>query len=242
MVRDTNQLLLVQKYIFGKLVHSSISTIEIKCFMSYCLNETTLKFNLLEDPNLISEVIKGADKFPKINEYYNNKFLLNACGATFENEEDERYIQCMNDTLIMSANNTDNLLKLVDDWVDNIHKEDDMNIDSYGENYNRRTLFNTSYFKNIEHMFYKYIFNVSDRFQSVVKKDLEDYLKKKTVELYIVGILMGVLTSLFCLFLGIIFIKKLIHHLSVSRIILKIIPTSVIINTQELETWIENKY
>jgi hypothetical protein len=105
----------------------------------------------------------------------------------------------MNDTLIMSANNTDNLLKLVDDWVDNIHKEDDMNIDSYGENYNRRILFNTSYFKNIEHMFYKYIFNVSDRFQSVVKKDLEDYLKKKTVELYIVGILMGVLTSLFCL-------------------------------------------
>ena len=53
---------------------------------------------------------------------------------------------------------------------------------------------------------------------------------------------MGIFTIFFCLLFGICFIKKLIHHLSVSRIILKIIPTSVIINTQELESWIENKY
>ena len=240
MVRDTNQLLLVQKFIFGKLVHTCISTIEVKCFMSYCHNETTLDFDLLEDPNLISDVIKGADKFPEINDYYNNKFLLNACKAIYE-KEDENYFNCMNDSLIMSANNTDNILKLIDDWVDNIHKEDDMNNDS-DEDYDKRNLFNTSYFKNIEHMFFKYVFNVSDYFQLVVKKDLEDYLRQKSGELYAVGILMGVLTSLFCLVLGITFIKNLIHHLGVSRIILKIIPTSVIINTQELETWIENKY
>ena len=238
MVQDTNQLLLVQIYIFGKLVHTVISTIEVKCFMSDCLNETKIDFNLLDDPNLITEVIKGADKFPKINEYYNDKFLLDACGAIYENE-DIHYTECMKDNLIASANNTDNLLKLVDDWVDNIHKEDDMN---NGDKNNRINLFNTTFFNNIEKMFYKYIFNVSDHFQSVVRKDLEDYLHKKTLELYAIGICMGILTSLFCMVLGIVFIKKLIHHLSVSRIILKIIPTSVIINTQELETWIENKY
>ena len=38
------------------------------------------------------------------------------------------------------------------------------------------------------------------------------------------------------------FVKKLVNYLSVSRCIMKIIPTSVIISTQELETWIENKY
>ena len=239
MVRDTNQLLLVQIYIFGKLVHTSISTIEVKCFMSLCHNETTLDFNLLDDPNLITEVIKGANKFPKINEYYNEKFLLNACGAIYENE-DSNYYECMNDTLIASANNTDNLLKLVDDWVDNIHKENDMN--KNGKLEDRIHLFNTTYFNNIEKMFYKYIFNVSEHFQSVLRKDLKDYLHEKTVELYTVVIFMGVLTSFVCIVLGYFFIKRLIHHLSVSRIILKIIPTSVIISTQELETWIENKY
>ena len=37
-------------------------------------------------------------------------------------------------------------------------------------------------------------------------------------------------------------IKKLVHHLNVSSCIMKIIPTSVIVNTPELETWIESKY
>ena len=91
-------------------------------------------------------------------------------------------------------------------------------------------------------MFYKYIFNVSNNFQLVVKEDLKNYLDNKGVELFAIGIIMGISTSLLSLFFGVIFIKKLIHHLSVSRIILKIIPTSVIISTQELESWIENKY
>ena len=37
-------------------------------------------------------------------------------------------------------------------------------------------------------------------------------------------------------------IPKLVYLLSVSRCVLKIIPSSVIINTPELETWIENKF
>ena len=236
MVHNTNQLLLVQIYIFGKLVHTSISTIEIKCFMSYCHNSSALNFTLLDNPNLINEVIKGANNFPKVHDYYNNKFLLNACGSIYKDTNDQGYIDCMNDNLIASANNTDNLLKLIDDFVDNILKEDSMNNDD------RRNLFNTTYFNQIEYMFFKYIFNVSDYFHLVVKEDLEDYLRNKTKELYAVGILMGILTIFFCIVFGIFFIKKIVHHLSVSRIILKIIPTSVIIFTKELEDWIENKY
>ena len=47
---------------------------------------------------------------------------------------------------------------------------------------------------------------------------------------------------IYCFYLMIFFVKKLVNYLSVSRCIMKIIPTSVIISTQELETWIENKY
>jgi hypothetical protein len=47
---------------------------------------------------------------------------------------------------------------------------------------------------------------------------------------------------LLCLYMAFCFVNKLIHLLSVSRCILKIIPTTVINNTQELENWIENKY
>ena len=36
MVFNTNQLLLVQNHIFGELISSSASTIEVKCYMSEC--------------------------------------------------------------------------------------------------------------------------------------------------------------------------------------------------------------
>ena len=42
-----------------------------------------------------------------------------------------------------------------------------------------------------------------------------------------------------CVYFSFIFIKKLICLICVSRCILKIIPTSVITNTQELENWME---
>ena len=76
----------------------------------------------------------------------------------------------------------------------------------------------------------------------VLTKDLDRYLKNKLVFVATIIVIMGILTVIYCLIFGIIFIKKLIHYLSISRCIMKIIPTTVIVNTQELEDWIESKY
>ena len=45
-----------------------------------------------------------------------------------------------------------------------------------------------------------------------------------------------------CFYIALCFVKQLIHLISVSRCILKIVTTIVINNTPELENWIENKY
>ena len=59
----------------------------------------------------IQDVIKGINIFDEISNFYNNKFLLNACGAAIdENKEKEKYTDCIQDSLIVSANNTDNLI------------------------------------------------------------------------------------------------------------------------------------
>ena len=107
---------------------------------------------------------------------------------------------------------------------------------------NKKDLFNTTYFRQIEYIFYKYIFSVGDNFAEVVNEDLAEYLSEGNIILIIISVLVGVVTCFYCLIFGIILIKRLVHHLSVSRCIMKIIPTSVIISTQELEAWIENKY
>ena len=240
MVKNTNQLLLVQNYIYGKLISTSVSMIKSKYFMSsnYENNLTnTIDYETLVDMDQIQEVIKGVNIFPKISIFYNEKFLLNACAAAINAENDtEAYNECLEDTLIVSANNTDNLLKLIDDLVDSIEKEQDMNQDD------TRHLFNTSYFHQIEYMFYNYIFTVGDNFATVVTNDLNDYLYNKNILIILICVFLGVITAFYCLIIGVILTKRLVHHLSVSRCIMKIIPTSVIISTQELEAWIENKY
>jgi len=240
MISNTNQLLLVENYIFGKLITASTKTVQIKCFMSECQNKADLKYNLV-DMGLIQEVIKGINLFDDVSDFYNNKFLLDACAASLEvDKDDPRYIDCANDTLIISANNTDNLIKLIDDLVENIYKEYEMDKDSVG--YFKQKLFNTSYFQQMEEIFYKYIIPVGDIFAKLLKEDFNEFLKNQKTLITILVVCLGVIMFIYCLYLGIFFVRKLVHYLSVSRCVMKIIPTSVIISTQELETWIENKY
>ena len=240
MVKNTNQLIIVQNYIYGKLISSSTSTIEVKCFMSSCNNRTNASYDELVNMDLIQEVIKGVNIFPQVDDFYNYKFLLDACGAAMKDTNNENYTRCKEDNLIISANNTDNLLKLIDDLVDSIHKEYEMNQDDL--NYNKKNLFNTTYFRQIEYMFYNYVFNVGDNFADVVIDDLNNYLSQGNSLVVVIAVVIGLIICLYCLIFGVIIIKRLIHHLSVSRCIMKIIPTTVIISTPELEAWIENKY
>ena len=241
MVYNTNQLLLVQNHIFGELISSSASTVEVKCFMSKCNNTKVLSYSDLVDMNKIQDVIKGITTFKEVKDFYNEKFLLNACAAAIDkNIEKEKYNECLNENLIVSANNTDNLIKLVENIVDNIYKKDSM--DSKSENYIRYSLFNTSYFNQMEEIFYKYIIPVGDNFAKLVNNDLDNYLSERKIMVLILVCVLGAIMIIYCLIFGIIFINQLIHYLSVSRCIMKIIPTSVIISTQDLENWIENKY
>ena len=251
MVHNTNQLLLVQNHIYGKLITTSIKTIEIKCFMSECENETSLVYGDLVNMELMQDIIKGVNVFPEISEFYNEKFLLNACSAAMvidpnNKTEVQIYEECMKDSIIISANNTENLIKLIEDFVHNIKKEYEMDISTRSPYasppYNKRVLYNSTYFRDMEYIFYHFIYKVGDNFEYVLTKDLDRYLKSNLVYVATIVVIMGTLTVIYCLIFGIIFIKKLIHYLSISRCIMKIIPTTVIVNTQELEDWIESKY
>ena len=243
MVYNTNQLLLVQNHIFGELISSSASTVEVKCFMSYCQNTTNLNYSDLVDMGKIQEVIKGITTFSEVKNFYNEKFLLNACAAAIDkNTDEDKYNECLNENLIVSANNTDNLIKLVDNIVNNIYKEDEMNRKNESLSHIRYELFNTSYFNQMEEIFYKYIIPVGDNFAKLVNSDLDSYLSERKIMVLILVCVLGAIMIIYCLIFGIIFINQLIHYLSVSRCVMKIIPTSVIISTQDLENWIENKY
>ena len=241
MISNSNQLLLVENYIFGRLIVAGSEIVEIKCFMSDCNNTVELNYDKLVDMDQIQEVIKGINLFDEVNDFYNNKFLLDACAAHLDGGKNSpRYEGCLEQTLVQSANNTDNLIKLINDYMENIYKEYEM--EKNIEGYYKQKLFGEEYFSIMEEIFYLYILPVGTVFADIVKNDFNSFLKYEKSLIIVFITCLELIMIVYCFYLMIFFVKKLVNYLSVSRCIMKIIPTSVIISTQELETWIENKY
>ena len=245
-VDNTNKLLIVHKYIFGLLIKSSINIIDIKCFIINCQNKIDSNDYDIVNNDLIKEALQGIGLFNKINTFYSDKFMLNACDAAIDSEkEPEKYKNCLNDIFILSSNNTDNLIKLIDEFIHNIKKQDEieMKIPGYNSNnYNKKKLFNSTDFRNVEYIYFNYIYSVSDIFEDIANNNFNDSLDSIKYVVSFTIISMGIVSFLYCMIFWNVLSKKLIQYLSISRCVMKIIPTSVIINTQELEDWIESKY
>ena len=242
MIISTNKIIDVQDYLFGKLLIASISTVEIKCMMSNCDVKNELEYSTLVNKSEIQSIVQAINLFPELDDFYNNKFLINACDAAFDKKLNETvYESCMKDVLIQSANNTDSLLKLIDETVGNIKKEQEMKVQEDKE-FDNVKLYNTSSFNELETIFYKYVAPVSYNVDSIITSSLKVYLETQFIVLSSISASLVLCMVVMAVWIGVFGVKRLVHLLSVSRCILKIIPTIVINNTQDLELWIENKY
>ena len=247
MVNSTNQIINVQEFLFGKILVASSLSVKVKCFMTECRVSKNLQFTELITKNEIQKIVQGFSLFKNLNYFYNEKFRLNACGAVFM---DENLIkECLEDEIIQSGNNTESLLKLVSEIVDNIYKDFEMKngtnikmIDGSEKKFKNIYLFESDSFKDLEYVFYKYIAPVSNNFADLCIDSLKDYLGVKKQLVVVLIVFFCLIIFGFSCYIGFFFVSKLVYLLSVSRCILKIIPVSVINNTQELETWIESKY
>jgi len=250
MIQNINQLLIIEKFIYGKLISISAEISEVKYFIIGAKNTTILDYSELKSNSEIRDMIKGLKNFKEINDYYNNKYLLDACQASIDkNLEPEKFEYCYkNDTIISTSNNTDNLIKLIDNIIDNIYKKDEMEIysnqnDSTQSNISDRLyLFNESNFKNIEYIYYNYIFSVGDFYSKSILMNLDYYLMDKKRVLLILVCSSSIIIIIYCIIFLSIYIPRLIKFLNISRSVLKIIPTSIIMITPELENWIQSKY
>ena len=247
MVNSTNQIINVQEFLFGKILVASSLSVKVKCFMTECNINNDLTFSELITKNDIQKIVQGFALFKNLNTYYNEKFRLNACAAVYLNSDEEKI--CLEDELIQSGNNTESLLKLISETVDNIYKDYEMKLgtditmkDNSIKQFKTIYLFETDAFRDLELVFYKYIAPVSNNFADICLSSLKDYLTvKKNLVFLLIYTFCFIVIGL-CCYIGFFFVRKLIYLLSVSRCILKIIPTSVINTTQELESWIESKY
>ena len=168
--------------------------------------------------------------------------MLNACKAAININEDEMaYNICINQRQINNANNTDNIMEILTSFIDYMYKKDIMNSGKVN-NYFKQMLFNDSIYQNIEYLYYNYIFTVDTIFESTVHSSLDAYIKQNKFFLLILLFIFCVLMILYNIIYQVLFTPRLKYLINVSKGILKIIPTSVIMNTPELQSYIGNKY
>ena len=103
-------------------------------------------------------------------------------------------------------------------------------------------MFSGNSFYVAENAFYRYMIKINDNFEIVIKKGLKKHLEEMFDIIVIIMVVFACSIILIGFYIGLFHIKKLIQLLSISHCVVKIIPTNVINNTQELENWIENKY
>ena len=238
MINNINNILIVQTYFFGKLIITSTSTIEIKCLISNCRNYTKLNYTELVNYEQIQDILRGLNFFSELKIFYNEKFLINACSAAFKNQTSEEFKKCSVDLIIQTANNTENLLKLIEDYIFNIEKEYEINLNLNNSN-NNLNLFNDTKFMQIEKIFFKFFIGVDENFSSSLLKDLLIFLGNNKEIIIIVLVAFSIFIIIVCFLCRIIMMRNLIKVLTKVAFMIKIVPTSVIITTPELENWIE---
>ena len=106
-------------------------------------------------------------------------------------------------------------------------------------NFSNVYVYETDYFKNLETIYYKFIAPVCDKLSKMYLDSLNGFLKYNRNLVVLLIVFFCMIVNIFCLYISLFFIKKLLQLLSISRFILKIIPTFAI-NIEELEIWIDN--
>ena len=241
MIKDINTLLVIQKFFYGHLIKASAQIVEVKCFISSCDNKTAFNLEDIYSYSNMDDIVIGLKNFDELNSYYNNKILLNACEAAKNNLLGQKTMEeCINDTFIKKGNNTDNLIQIISNQIENIYLLD--NIRKSNISYKKEELFISEDYQIIEYIYYNYIYSVDKALGEAIKSNLKEYLtEKKKIIISLIFCLMLALIFYFFIFMFI-YIPRLIHFINVTRSVIKIIPTSIIMITQDLEKWIESKY
>jgi hypothetical protein len=147
----------------------------------------------------------------------------------------------MNDTLVRSSNNTDNIMQLITSFIENNYNKDALE-KSKDDNYESQNMFSNDLYKDIEYLFFNYVYSVESIFENTVRSSLDDYIKKNKFFLIILLEVFCITMIIYNITYIVILTPKLVHLMNISRGVIKIIPTSVIMNTPELQALIGSKY
>jgi hypothetical protein len=241
----------MKKFVFKDLISASVNIAAIKCAVSKCNVKSKLDYDTSissEDKQKIIEQIKF---YPVLDDFYNNKYLLSICDTLYNVNisnfmNTNSYQACISDKFIKSANNTESILKNIFDNIYALDKQIQIHSgktqNSTKSNETNYKAFESWYYNELEYAYYMFILKLPEVLDGVFNLSLSNYLAGQRQLIISMIVIFAIILLIFSLYIIFIFTGTLIHLLSISRCLIKIVPTGVINNTPELEEWIENKY
>ena len=232
IIKLNRKILRMHQFFLGKYLKVALSTIYIKCEIFGCKNNNELDFESFFDETIYYEIISIFPNFPLIYEYYYKFYLNDSCRAEGKEFNSEEYNNCYNNSLIKSFNNTNNFINFIFESVNNFVFE----IQSGKSPDN---LVNSYIFNNLEEALYLRVIPTIMNFIKTIEKAVETVFNKNLIKIITILVCYAIVLILFIEYIKDIFIPKIKYSLSVTKCLIRIIPTSIISTNKDLEIWLD---
>ena len=238
----------IEIYFFSRIFSSTEKLIRLKFILSKGFNDTSITSEYLNsghfDLNTTIDrktLINSLSEFDSISTFYSN-LRIKICEIIYhDDDKKDLLLQCNNDSIIQNMNNTNSIIDNIPYKISMLLSLLKLRKDKDAE-YNSFDIYGEHDFYECEKLLYNYLTPLSEEIISVTNQTVEDIIYKRKILVCLLLILLIILVFIFCIICWINFINKIAHLLTVSRAVLNIIPSVIIMNTQELENWLEKKF
>ena len=232
IIKLNRKILKMHEYFLGKYLKVALSTIYIKCAIFNCKNNKVLDYETFFDESIYFEIVSIFPNFPLMYDYFYKFYLNDSCRAEGKEYNSNEYNECYNNSLIKALNNTNNFINFIFESVNNLKFE----IQSGKSPDN---LVNSNVFNNLEEALYLRVIPTIMVFINTIEKAVESLFNKKMIIIISILVCYAIILILFIEYIRDIFIPKIKYLLSVTKCLIRIIPTSIISTNKDLEIWLD---
>ena len=236
LIKYNSNLIISHTYLLQQFLFTSAKVFQMKSLFANYNDIIHLNINEIENENLSNTFYDTLPKFKEFHKFYYNSFLLDACKALYDINS-INYINCIKIDNIHLINNTNSLRQYIINRIDVLIYYYEIVINK-NSSFNSYYMFTLNDYDEINNLFNLYL-PVYERFHRILSEafDNKSNYISKCMNYLLIFMFILILGNLFYqYFLYIPFYQKMLF---ISFDFIKIIPCNIIMNTPDLENWLE---
>ena len=237
LIDRNSSIIYGETYMNQILLQLSTIFLTLKCTILKCNITTTLEYNIIEF-SYKTIMIKSLNKFPYLQDFYYNKYISDLCATIYDNSSDG-YINCKNNEVILSMNNTPALIEIFNFSMNEIFELYNKNLNN-NESYDGFDIFNLSIYNLLISSYYNFLMPIAINQKDAFETSFKEEKNKRIKYFMILGIIWISLMIYFLCYTLTKFLNKMKKIIITSMYFIKVIPTNYILKTPDLENWLEN--